>query len=418
MKFSRYILPLIAVTVGFCASQLETSAQESKAAPKACCAGANRMAAILGSAGEQATDKKSDSPSKPGELQHGDSNTSDSAKPEGMIWIPGGEFSMGSTDGLARPDEQPIHRVRVDGFWMDATELTNAQFRAFADATGYKTIAERPVDWEELKKQTPPGTPKPPDEMLKPGSLVFTPPDHPVDLNAYEQWWTWTNGANWRHPEGPASSIEGKDNYPVVHIAYVDAVAYCAWAGKSLPTEAQWEFAARGGLDHKVNGWGDEPVDPKRCNIWQGHFPDNNTAEDGFTRAAPVKSFAANGYGLYDMAGNVWEWCSDLYRPDTYARQLLAAGGGKNAVIVNPTGPETSLDPRNPDSPESRVHRGGSFLCNDSYCASYRPSARMACPPDTGLMHLGFRCVMTSEAWEKQIQKRAAEKAGASGKSQ
>ncbi len=309
-----------------------------------------------------------------------------------MVWIPGGEFMMGSTDPLARPDEAPVHRVRVDGFWMDVTEVTNAQFAEFVKATGYKTVAERPVDWEELKKQLPEGTPRPADEMLLPGSLVFTPPDHPVDLRAYEQWWAWTTGANWRHPEGPASSIEGKDRYPVVHIAYEDAVAYCAWAGKSLPTEAQWEFAARGGLDGKVNVWGDEPVDARRCNIWQGHFPDSNTAEDGFTRAAPVGSFPANGFGLHDMAGNVWEWCSDLYRPDTYARDVLTAGQG--VVINNPRGPAKSLDPRNPDAPESRVHRGGSFLCNDSYCASYRPSARMACPPDTGLQHLGFRCVL------------------------
>jgi formylglycine-generating enzyme required for sulfatase activity len=332
--------------------------------------------------------------------------------PPGMVWIEGGEFSMGSTDPLARPDEAPVHRVRVDGFWMDTTELTNAKFAEFVKATGYKTVAERPVDWEELKKQLPPGTPKPDDKMLLPGSLVFTPPDQPVDLRAHEQWWTWTTGADWQHPEGPSSSIDGKNDYPVVHIAYEDAVAYCAWAGKSLPTEAQWEFAARGGLDHKVNVWGNEPVDATRCNIWQGHFPDKNTATepggDGFARSAPVKSFAPNGYGLYDMAGNVWEWCSDLYRPDTYARRLLeldqAGKKGSDRVAVNPTGATRSYDPRNPNSPESRVHRGGSFLCNDSYCASYRPSARMACPPDTGLQHLGFRCVMSRDAWDQKLK--------------
>lgn len=317
--------------------------------------------------------------------------------PDGMVWIPGGEFSMGSTDPLARPDEGPVQRVRVDGFWMDTTEVTNAQFAQFVAATSYKTVAERDVDWEELKKQVPKGTPKPAAHMLKAGSLVFTPPDKPVDLRAYERWWSWTTGANWRHPEGPQSTIEGKDSHPVVHIAYEDALAYCAWADKSLPTEAQWEFAARGGLDGKVNGWGDEPVDATRANIWQGRFPDKNTAAeeggDGFARAAPVKSFPPNGYGLYDMAGNVWEWCADLYRPDTYARQIVAQG--KGSVIVNPSGPTTSLDPRNPNAPESRVHRGGSFLCHDSYCASYRPSARMACPPDTGLQHLGFRCVLS-----------------------
>ncbi|MFM9957535.1 MAG: formylglycine-generating enzyme family protein [Phycisphaerales bacterium] len=330
--------------------------------------------------------------------------------PAGMIWINSGEFQMGSTDPLARPDESPVHRVRVDGFWIDATEVTNDQFAEFVKATQYKTVAERAVNWEELKKQVPPGTPKPDEKLLLPGSLVFTPPDHPVDLAAYEQWWTWTTGANWRHPEGPASTIEGKSAYPVVQIAFEDALAYCKWAGKSLPTEAQWEFAARGGLDGKVNVWGDKPVDGTRCNIWQGHFPDKNTAAepggDGFTRASPVKSFPPNGYCLYDMAGNVWEWCNDLYRPDTYETQVLeldrAGKNGADRVIVNPTGPTTSFDPRNPHSPESRVHRGGSFLCNDSYCASYRPSARMACPPDTGLQHLGFRPVMTQEAWEKK----------------
>lgn len=337
-------------------------------------------------------------------------------QPPGMVWIPGGEFLMGSTDPLARPDESPVHRVRVDGYWIDATEVTNDQFAAFVKATNYKTVAERPVNWDELKKQVPEGTPKPDDDKLQPGSLVFTPPKSPVDLRAYEQWWSWTHGADWRHPEGPSSNIDGKGNHPVVHIAYEDAVAYCKWSGKSLPTEAQWEFAARGGLAHKVNTWGDEPIDPKRANIWQGSFPDKNTAEDGFPRAAPVKSFPPNGYGLYDTAGNVWEWCSDLYRPDTYARQLLAAGatGGpqgkspKDVVIVNPAGPDKSYDPRNPHAPETRVHRGGSFLCNDSYCASYRPSARMACSPDTGMQHLGFRCVITQAAWEKLMQARTA----------
>jgi formylglycine-generating enzyme len=307
----------------------------------------------------------------------------------GMVWIPGGEFSMGSTDPLARADEAPIHRVRVDGFWMDATEVTNRQFAEFVQATGYETIAERPIDWEELKKQVPPGTPKPPEEELLPGSLVFTPPTNAVPLDAVRHWWKWTTGANWRHPDGPLSSIEGKDDVPVVHVAYVDAVAYATWAGKRLPTEAEWECAARGGLERKVNVWGDEPVDAKRCNIWQGHFPDKNTAEDGFVGAAPVKSFPPNGYGLYDMAGNVWEFCSDLYRPDTYAQRT-------SATTVNPTGPTRSFDARNPHEPVVRVIRGGSFLCNDSYCASYRPSGRMATSPDTGLSHTGFRCVVSA----------------------
>ena len=313
-----------------------------------------------------------------------------------MLWIAGGEFVMGSTDALARPDESPKHKVKVDGFWMDATEVTNAQFGAFVAATGYKTIAERPVDWNELKKQVPEGTPKPPDEVLVPGSLVFTPPAAGQLAEDYTSWWAWTPGANWRHPQGPTSSIDGKDTVPVVQIAFDDAVAYCKWAGKRLPTEAQWEFAARGGLAEKMNAWGDEPVDPGagkpwRCNIWQGDFPRKNTNDDGFERAAPVKSFPPNGFGLFDMAGNVWEWCADFYADNTYA--VVARAAGEGGVALNPKGPTRSRDPRNPDAPESRVHRGGSFLCNDSYCASYRPSARMASPPDTALEHLGFRCV-------------------------
>jgi len=314
---------------------------------------------------------------------------------EGMIWIPGGEFAMGGTDALARPDESPVHRVRVDGFWMDATEVTNAQFAKFVDATGYVTVAERAVDWEELKKQVPPGTPRPEESLLAPGSLVFTPSDRPVDLRRYEQWWTWTLGADWRHPEGPGSTIEGREAEPVVHVAFEDAAAYAKWAGKRLPTEAEWEYAARGGLDGKVNGWGDEPVDATRCNIWTGHFPDRDTGEDGFAGVAPVKSFPPNGYGLYDMAGNVWEWCSDLYRPDAYA--LAAAAAGEDGVVENPGGPTQSLDPPNPYAPQMRVQRGGSFLCNDSYCASYRVSARMPGSPDTGASHVGFRCVRAGD---------------------
>lgn len=364
----------------YCA--LMTSVACGSAMGQACCASGGRAGLLKVAA--QPSAAETDKPL-----------TADAPK-SGMVWIPGGEFSMGCDSKLARPDEQPIHRVRVSGFWMDQTEVTNAQFADFVTATNYKTVAERPVDWEELKKQVPEGTPKPDDALLQPGSLVFTPPAQPVSTGNAAAWWTWTIGANWRHPTGPASTIEGLENHPVVHIAHEDAVAYAKWAGKRLPTEAEWEFAARGGLDRKLNSWGDEPVDAKRCNTWQGHFPDHNTAEDGFKATSPVKTFAPNGYGLYDMAGNVWEWCSDLYRPDTYARQLLLAGGPQ-VVIDNPKGPERSLDPRSPHAPESRVHRGGSFLCNDSYCASYRPGARMAAPPDTGLQHLGFRCVISPE---------------------
>lgn len=315
-----------------------------------------------------------------------------------MIYIPGGTFTMGSTDDLARPDEQPTHEVILHGFWIDQTEVTNAQFRAFVDATGYLTIAERPVDWEELKKQTPEGTPKPAPELLAPGSLVFVPPS--VGSGARIEnlsWWQWTPGANWKHPEGPGSSIDGRDNHPVVHIAWPDAVAYATWAGKRLPTEAEWEFAARGGLTGAPNTWGSEPIDPTRANTWQGLFPIMNAREDGFDRTAPVGSFPSNGYGLVDMSGNVWEWCSDLYSTTEYADRLRAAQDRNpartNLITSNPRGPSAAHDLRNPLAADSRVQRGGSFLCNDSYCASYRPAARMGCSSDTGSSHVGFRCV-------------------------
>ncbi|MDQ7013526.1 MAG: formylglycine-generating enzyme family protein [Planctomycetota bacterium] len=373
-----FVSPLASVQAGRGPVAVEPDA-------RACCAVPGRGAAVI-------VAQQPDTPARDAERPAEDSG----AAPEGMVWIEGGAYWMGSTDPLARPDESPVHRVRVDGFWMDRTEVTNAQFAAFVEATGYMTVAERPVDWEKIRAQLPPGTPKPPDEVLRPGSLVFTRPEHPVDLHRYDLWWTWTHGSTWRTPEGPGTSIEGREDHPVVQVAYEDAAAYARWANKRLPTEAEWEYAARGGLERKVNVWGDEPVSPERCNIWTGHFPDDNTAEDGFARAAPVKSFPPNGYGLYDMAGNVWEWCADLYRPDFYA--MCVESVGPDGVVANPSGPKESLDPRNPDAPESRVQRGGSFLCNDSYCASYRPSARMSCPPDTGLSHVGFRCVRSGPA--------------------
>lgn len=307
---------------------------------------------------------------------------------DGMGWIPGGDFAMGSEHPLGREDESPVHRVQVDGFWIDITEVTNAQFRKFVDATGYVTTAERSVDWEALRQQLPPDTPKPPNHQLQPGSMVFTPTDKPVPLEDIRSWWSWTPGADWRHPEGPESSIEGKEDHPVVHVSWDDAVAYCQWAGKRLPTEAEWEFAARGGLEAQPFVWGDAPLsdDQPQANIWQGEFPHFNSQADGFIRTAPVKSFSPNGYGLYDMAGNVWEWCSDWYRPDTYALRVF------RGIVINPTGPDASHDPRRPFMAQ-RVQRGGSFLCNDSYCASYRPAARMPCSPDTGMSHVGFRCV-------------------------
>jgi sulfatase modifying factor 1 len=309
------------------------------------------------------------------------------ATAEGMVHIPSGEFLMGAADKEGRPDEYPQHTVRVKGFWMDATEVTNAQFRKFTEATGYITTAERKVDWEELKKQLPAGTPKPPDSELEPSSLVFTPSSHPIPLNNAAQWWQWTKGADWKHPQGPQSNINGKDNYPVVQVSWEDAMAYAKWAGKRLPTEAEWEFAARAGLTGQPYTWGNERVDKAsiKTNIWQGDFPYKNTVQDGFTGAAPVRSFASNAYGLYDIAGNVWEWCADWYSNDYYSQ---CAG----KTMDNPPGSASPYDPDEPTIPK-RVVRGGSFLCHASYCASYRVSARMKTSPDTGLEHTGFRCV-------------------------
>lgn len=305
---------------------------------------------------------------------------------KGMVLIPGGHFMMGADNNQAYDDEYPKHAVEVNSFWMDATEVTNAQFRAFTEATGYITTAERKPDWEDLKKSLPPGTPKPPDSVLVAASLVFRQSKHAVDLQDYNQWWSWVSGANWRHPQGPSSNIKGKDHYPVVHVSWDDAVAYCTWAGKRLPTEAEWEFAARGGLPDGVYPWGKEHVNAgvPKANSWEGKFPYLNEAKDGYVRTAPVKAFKANGYGLYDMAGNVWEWCADWYDAAYYTRK---GSGGRN-----PQGPEKSNDPAEPYTAK-RVLRGGSFLCNDSYCSGYRVSRRMKSSPDTGLEHTGFRCV-------------------------
>ncbi len=305
------------------------------------------------------------------------------ASHEGMVRIPGGSFTMGSTDADGRKDEYPAHTVELKSFWMDKTEVTNAQFRKFVEATGYVTTAEKPVDWEEMKKQLPPGTPKPPDEELQPASLVFhkTATDN---LNDYSQWWSWVKGASWKHPKGPGSDINGKDNEPVIHISWYDAMAYCKWAHKRLPSEAEWEYAARGGLKDLPYPWGKEEIQngKPKANTWQGKFPSVNTSWDRFEGLAPVMSFAPNGYGLYDMAGNVWEWCADWYRSDTYP---------KNA-IKNPAGPSSSYDPEEPSIPK-KVIRGGSFLCNAVYCRGYRVTSRMKSSPDSGLEHTGFRCV-------------------------
>lgn len=297
--------------------------------------------------------------------------------PAGMVWIPGGEFTMGSEHFS---DAQPLHRVRVSGFWMDQTEVTNQQFAAFVKATGYVTVAEKKPDAKDF-----PGAPP---ENLMAGSVVFTPPSRPVRLDDPFQWWSYGKGANWRHPEGPASSIRGRENHPVVHIAWRDAQAYAKWAGKRLPTEAEWEFAARGGLIGKEYVWGDAFRVNGRfmANSFQGNFPDRNTREDGFAGSSPVKSFPPNGYGLYDMAGNVWEWVADWYRADAYG------GRARQGSLVNPKGPVDSFDPEEPGV-KKRVTKGGSFLCTDQYCARYRPGARGKSEPDSSTNHTGFRCV-------------------------
>jgi sulfatase modifying factor 1 len=303
-----------------------------------------------------------------------------------MALIPGGTFMMGADNRQADKDEYPKHEVTVTAFYIDKTEVTNAEFEKFINATGYITTAEKKPDWEEMKKTLPPGTPKPPDDELVAASLVFKQTQFPVDLNDYGQWWSWVPGADWRHPEGPGSSTRGRENYPVVQVSWFDAMAYCKWAGKQLPTEAQWEFAARGGLSNNIYPWGNEHVNAgkPKANTWEGKFPYANEKKDGFVTLAPVKKYAPNGYGLYDMAGNVWEWCSDWYD----------AGYYKNISThsTDPKGSSKSFDPAEPLMPK-RSLRGGSFLCNDSYCSGYRVSRRMRSTPDTGLEHTGFRCV-------------------------
>jgi formylglycine-generating enzyme required for sulfatase activity len=311
--------------------------------------------------------------------------------PEGMVWIPGGEFSRGAADpsgvdrngvGMQATDEsRPIHRVFVDGFWMDETEVTNREFAAFVAATGHVTVAERAPRAEDF-----PGAPP---ESLVAGAVVFSPPPHAVPLDDHYRWWSYVEGASWRHPLGPGSSIQGKDAYPVVQVAYEDAAAYATWAGRRLPTEAEWEFAARGGLTGQPYVWGGEfrPDGKWMANTHQGHFPGHDEGGDGFAGLAPVARFPANGYGLHDVAGNVWEWVSDWYRPDEYGR--LAAAGG---VAHNPQGPPSSFDPSEPGQ-KKRVQRGGSFLCTEQYCSRYMVGTRGKGAVDTGTDHLGFRTV-------------------------
>jgi sulfatase modifying factor 1 len=320
--------------------------------------------------------------------------------PEDMIWIPGGEFSMGAQDppdmnqvGMnATQDSRPIHRVYVDGFWMDRTDVTNQQFEKFVRATGYVTVAERVPKAEDF--------PDAPPENLVPGAVVFSPPDHPVPLNDHYQWWSYVKGANWRHPLGPKSSIRGRERFPVVNVAYEDAEAYAKWANKRIPSEAEWEFAARGGLSGKPFVWGDEfrPRGKWMANTFQGSFPVKDTGEDGHVGISAVGSFAPNGYGLYDMAGNVWQWVRDWYRPDYY-QQLASVG----TVARNPHGPTSAFDPSEPGE-QKKVMRGGSFLCSDQYCSRYMVGTRGKGEPSTGTNHLGFRCVKDATIIRRRIE--------------
>ncbi|MDF4204409.1 formylglycine-generating enzyme family protein [Maribacter sp. SA7] len=313
--------------------------------------------------------------------------------PEGMVWVSGATFKQGAvtSDKMAMDHEKPAIEVMVDGFFMDATEVTNAQFAAFVKATGYVTVAEKGIDWEELKKQVPAGTVKPHDSILKPGSLTFKKAKSSVpNLYDFSQWWNWTIGADWKHPNGPKSSIKGKDNYPVVQVSYEDALAYCKWANRRLPTEAEWELASRAGSNGTIYNWGDDvSVLKEKANTWEGEFPVENTLTDGFELRAPVKSYPPNAYGLYDMAGNVWELTSDWYNTKYYKDTKA-----KNTVLINPKGAENPFTPNNPLAKE-RVIKGGSFLCSASYCASYRVSARMGSSMDSSLEHTGFRTVAT-----------------------
>ena len=332
--------------------------------------------------------------------------------PEGMAWIPGGTFWMGC-EGCGMPDALPVHLVEVDGFWMDRTPVTNADFERFVEATKYVTVAERPLSAKDF-----PGVPK---EMLVPGSAVFTPTTQPVPLDNPLRWWRYTPGANWKHPEGPASDIRNRADHPVVHVAFEDALAYAKWAGKRLPTEAEFEFAARGGLDRNLYPWGNEltPGNAAAANIWQGTFPAKDRGEDGYTGTSPVTAFPQNGFGLRDMGGNVWQWCADWYRPDYY--ETLAAAGAPVAqrstevrvaqrsteVPVaqrfsaggtparNPQGPGDSLDPQEPGAAK-RVLKGGSYLCTDQYCARYLVGSRGKAEVNSGASNLGFRLVRSS----------------------
>lgn len=324
-------------------------------------------------------------------------NSSSKKVPEGMVWVPGKTFLQGAKkeDPYAMEREKPAHIVRVDGFYIDAHEVTNKQFRAFVDATGYKTVAERPILWEDVKKQVPPGTPKPHDSVLKPGSLIFNQNvQGQVNMNNYSQWWSWKIGANWKHPQGPKSSIKDKDDFPVVHVTYEDALAYCEWANRRLPTEAEWEAAAQGKSNNAIFTWGNNAdLLFENANTWQGQFPKLNNAKDGYELLAPVKSFEPNDLGIYDMIGNVWEITNDLYDINYYKKIE------KGDILENPKGSKESYIPGNSLQLE-HIIKGGSFLCHASYCASYRISAKMGMTLDSSSDHIGFRTVATHQMLE------------------
>ncbi|ARV15072.1 formylglycine-generating enzyme family protein [Polaribacter sp. SA4-12] len=319
-------------------------------------------------------------------------NTENVETPEGMIWVASKTFLMGAKndDRFAMAREKPAHKVAVDGFFIDSHEVTNKQFKEFVDETKYVTVAERQIDWNVIKNDLPPGTPKPADSVLQPGSLIFNKHTKGVvSMDNYGQWWVWKIGANWKQPEGPGSSIDGNDNYPVVHIAQEDALAYCKWSNRRLPTEAEWESAAQGKFEDNIYSWGNKYEDLNtNANTWQGKFPTENVTEDRFEYISPVKSYPANSIGLYDMAGNVWEITADLFNVNYY--QTI----DPTVVSNNPKGADKSYTPSNPYQTEY-VMKGGSFLCHESYCASFRISARMGMEPNSGSDHIGFRTVAT-----------------------
>lgn len=322
-----------------------------------------------------------------------------STSKKGLVFIKGGEFEMGgdfpeSTMGvpktaLPQGDEFPKHRVKISDFYMDEHEVTVAEFMEFVTATGYKTVAEQDVDWDELKKQLPPNTPKPDAQDLKAGAIVFNYAPETVKKNNLANWWVFKQGAYWKKPEGKSVDIETIKNFPVTQISWYDAMAYAKWVGKRLPTEAEYEYAMRGGENNKMYPWGGESVNEGawKGNFLQGNFPYNNTALDGFEKLAPVKSFPPNAYGLYDIAGNVWEWTMDWYSP-LYYKELKDRG----EVAINPKGSVKSEELYNSQA-MNKVVRGGSFLCNDDWCSGYRNARRMRLTPDSGMQHLGFRLV-------------------------